>query len=471
MEQWEWDGDMENAALTRLLEEESIAEDIDLDSEDVSSLLECLPPLQPDNSLSIAQELLDSDTLYQEHTDPGSPTLRIDDTVPLIPIRPEASAPSASKVSKQPRRSNSNKARNERREELLQLRQTVTQLEHDLAALRIHQGPPTALVSKRQRPNGSNQANPARLGPWETIAEHQRKERRRAEEENVRLRIELDQQLQFASRLERLVRQSLRQRTMEACGVGSGQLRANPPTFNDRAIYGALIRAMELRYQNIEAVYDRLGINDMEHSHHGSNVNRHEFGVEVEFFRNEVLPLSLEVASDAVWQHYAQNMARIPFRDYYERTRDVIFANDDMVLEHMGIKFRYNGKSAHFRVQQVLRRFVEPDRVVIMWCSNFHAVEYSDQPTMGTIFRRNGCMLFKRPTTLDPSELCVVKMSNVITPIIGGVGFSPDSAMAKKVAEFQLLEGTASAAITLQIIENMLLNQVLRRNQPSLVAS
>ncbi|TMW60440.1 hypothetical protein Poli38472_000482 [Pythium oligandrum] len=450
-----------------LLEDDTLR----LDADDVSCLLTCLSPLRRD-----AEEDESDDT----SVDTGSNERFMPSDSALLEINGELAAEtelldtslasllteeSTAEDCKPPRRSDSNKARNERRREVLRLRQTVAHMEQELSALKMQ----TEL--SRKRSHEASQPEGRLLAPWQTIAEHQLKERRRVEDENVRLRVEVDTQMQIARRLERLVRQSMRQRSLEACGIETHEDDAKVPRFNDPSVYDALMHEMELRYQNIDALFDRLGINNMEYSHHGTRVYRRDFGMEMEMFRNDVLPVPLDTAGVAVWKQFAQNMARVPYRHYYERKREVVFTNQDTFLENIGFELHYNGKSANFRVQQVLRRFVEDDRVVIMWSSKLHTVEYSEGPMTGTIFHRNGCMLFKRPRALNPNELCIFKMSNVFTPVLDGSNLNPGGSMIKELTEFLLGEGAASAEFTHQLIENMLLREVMRTKRPQISVS
>ncbi|TMW60442.1 hypothetical protein Poli38472_000484 [Pythium oligandrum] len=466
-----------------LMEAGDAVEGICIDDEEASYLLTCLSPLEgdvEDDTLADSTLIESSETTFElssasaqsaipcTWSDQGSSSTGV--IVPSsagsewrfgasISSSPSRSIDAAQETTqcKRPRRSDSNKAREQRRQELLRLRETVAQLEQELSTLKLQPGSATALV-KRSKPDGGKRTRVH--GPWATIAEHQRRERLRVEEENIQLRVELNAQLQLAGHLERVLQQSLRQRTQAASGlVRRGDTDSYPAHLNDPAVWEALLHAMELRYQNVDAIFDDLGISDMEYSHNGTRIKPREFGVDIEVFHNEVLPVPISVASDAVWREFPQNMARIPYRKYYERTREVVFSNKDTLLEYYGFKLRYNGQSAHFRVQQVLRRFVEADRVAIMWSSKLHTVEYSEGPMTGTFFRRNACMLFKRPKTLDSSEFTILKMSNMITPMFDGSYFNPDGTMTKGLTDFLLVEGAASAAIMHQLIENTVLRE------------
>ncbi|TMW58583.1 hypothetical protein Poli38472_010142 [Pythium oligandrum] len=461
----------EIAATTQFLEE---ADGVSLEEDDVSCLLTCLSPLRVESN----EEMTSVPSKHDEFFSPEDEQILANEPVwrhgneltvasPYDAITVQVST--ARTFSK--RRTDSNKARSERRQELLHLRETVAQLEKDLAALRLQQTPEsTQSIAPRQKRERNGTKRHRVQGPWQTIAEHQRKDRQRVEAENVRLRVELDMQIQCARRLERVIRQSLRERSMEACGLHSddGQSLSNGIAFDDPAVYAALMQYMEMRYMGVDALFERLGILDMEHSHHDTRVCRGEFGMEVEIFHNEVLPVPIDVASSLVWREFAEKMAHIPSRRYYERMREVVFTSEDTLLENIGFKIHFNNRIAHFRILQVLRRYVEADRIVIMWCSNYYAVEYLDQPMSGTVFRRNGCMLFKRPSTLDSNELSIFKMSNFIKPLTDTSFLNPAGEMSRDLIEFLLVEGTSAAAFLYQLIENSLLHEAMRNRRQQL---
>ncbi|TMW60439.1 hypothetical protein Poli38472_000481 [Pythium oligandrum] len=355
------------------------------------------------------------------------------------------------------RLSDSNKARSERRRELRCLRQTMVELERELLELRQ---PQRAASRRAVRRNMEGPRTQRVLGAWEAIAAHQWCERLRVEGENTRLRGELDSQIKNARQLERLLRKMLITQHKETTPLVMMPVRRKDPV-----VFYSLLRNIEYRYANIDDIFHDAGIESLEYSHRGAQVLHDEKGTHVQVFHNEVLPGTLLQASGAVWDKFAQNMERVPFRQYYERSREDLFVAEDTFLEHLGINIHVNGMTANFRAQQVLRRYVEDNRVFIMWCALIDAVEFSGIPIAGMHFRRNGCMFFQRPKTLDPDELTILKSLYVITPELTEP-MDPTDAMMSKVIEFLLLEGTASAAVTHQLIENMLLEEAMRRSKP-----
>ena len=141
---------------------------------------------------------------------------------------------------------NSNRARDERKEELIYLRKTVQTMEARLRTLQLSQhravatsvpakdpprdaaraltkcalGPGETLV--REPLLAEDASDDAAMGPvWTEIAAHQYQERRRVELENIRLRLILEGQIKMAKSLEKMLtkRTSLRVSSREVKGM------------------------------------------------------------------------------------------------------------------------------------------------------------------------------------------------------------------------------------------------------------
>lgn len=107
---------------------------------------------------------------------------------------------------------NTNKARDERREELLYLRRKVAELETRLTEMRVR-------VEEQPQPQQQLSRGPAadarqttaavrKAGVWEEIAGRQHELRMAAERENIRLKLVLESQLKLAKSLEKLLKKT-----------------------------------------------------------------------------------------------------------------------------------------------------------------------------------------------------------------------------------------------------------------------
>lgn len=104
---------------------------------------------------------------------------------------------------------NPNRARAERKTELVYLRQQVLEMEAKLAELQITT-PPAASQSAVSRICGDNpDTSDSESDVWKAIAERQLAQRRDSEMENIRLRFVLEEQLKVARSLAKILKRQM----------------------------------------------------------------------------------------------------------------------------------------------------------------------------------------------------------------------------------------------------------------------
>ncbi|KAL3673820.1 hypothetical protein V7S43_001510 [Phytophthora oleae] len=115
-----------------------------------------------------------------------------------------------------------NRARNERKLEIAELREKMGQLEKELQTLKDQplQTNATALAAQRMTENCASDAptNATEVqvsSIWEGFADHQRCRREKAERENVRLKLVLEGQIKVAKSLESLLQKRAEQQIVK----------------------------------------------------------------------------------------------------------------------------------------------------------------------------------------------------------------------------------------------------------------
>ncbi|TMW60472.1 hypothetical protein Poli38472_000514 [Pythium oligandrum] len=371
---------------------------------------------------------------------------------------------------KRPANYNSNKAREERRQELQYLRKKAAQLEEELETLQHKQRYTGSSLSPSSSflMNGNELDLPrASANVWQEIAARQLEERRRSEQENIQLKVVLENQIKVAKSLERLLHKRTTLAGMEACGLGKRKrVYPTPANENAAAVFKKLLHRVERCYLEIDGLFARMGISHMEHSYRNAQVRDGEQGMFLEIHECKILPVNVHSAGAAVWQHFAQNMEHIPFRQYYERAREDV--TEDTIIENIGMELHANGTKADFRVQQVLRRYVEEDRVIIVWSAIINPVAFSDKPLSGVFFREQGYMLLKMPKTLDADEFSVLNTAHIITPEFTNGSLNKDDEVVGQLSDFVLAGTAASTAASHQMIENVLMRELLNRQRSAI---
>ncbi|TMW60437.1 hypothetical protein Poli38472_000479 [Pythium oligandrum] len=379
-------------------------------------------------------------------------------TSQVVLVSSSQAADGATKAKRKRQNHNSNKARDERRVELLRLRTAVEQLE----GLRSHLQKRLSVAQSSRPTLASGVLSAPRV--WEEIATRQLTERRRAEEENAQLKIVLADQTRLSRSLEKLVNKRSTMQSFEACGLTTcKRMYINPDQRKDPVVYAELSEMVDAGYCELDAVFERGGISNMEQSFRDVQLHESERGPYLEVYQNKILPVSCHVAGDAVWRHFAQSMARIPFRQYYERTTEPIEGTQDTVVESIGLELHAHNITVDFNLLQVLRHYTEDDRDVIIWSARVYPITFAGTPVDGLLFRERGYMMFKKPQSLDPQEYTILKMCHSFKPDFSPDAVHQDQEFVKKLTEYVLMDGIALSTGTHQVIENMLLREAMRR--------
>lgn len=137
---------------------------------------------------------------------------------------------------------------------------------------------------------------------------------------------------------------------------------------------------------------------------------------------------------------------------------------DDTVLERIGAELYVNGKKADFQVKQIIRRYVEEDRVVIIWGAYIEALEFCEEPTSGIRFREKGYLVIKRPTSMS-SEFTLLQTCYIITPELDEGVVEKDPKVGA-LTEFVLNSTAWNITASHQMIENVLLDQSFKSKRP-----
>lgn len=104
-------------------------------------------------------------------------------------------------------------------------------------------------------------------------------------------------------------------------------------------------------------------------------------------------------------------------------------------------------------MHQVLRRFVQEDRIVIAWKSFVNPVAFSMQPTTGVHVQESGFAIIKRPKTMS-SDYSLIQTCYIMTPR------SRDPSqitMVGQLANFFLDANVRHIDMSHQMIENRLM--------------
>ncbi|POM75290.1 M96 mating-specific protein family [Phytophthora palmivora] len=327
-----------------------------------------------------------------------------------------------------------NKARNERRFELACLRKEVKDLEMTLKQLQSMQGENKISTGvKRPRPV-AKLPRPVTPGSgmsavWEQICTHQLERRLRVERENIHLKMMYKSQVQVAKSIERLLQKRLALQDTTYSEISKHTSRIEVPQGNttdaDQKIFEELSMGVEESYQGVDDVFEA---HDPERTHLPTrepvlrdSVN----GKYMELFDNKIMPFDLRSTGDAWWRRWHNYKGHCAHENGPNNTIVEKFG-----LEMKDVKTR---TTATFYVQQILRRHVEDDRIVIVWHAHIKPLEFEKKIANGVHYLEKGYVLIKphiAESTTDSNETATREFS-IVSPsssnnFTKGVKVSPD---------------------------------------------
>eukprot|EP00644_Phytophthora_capsici_P011775 jgi/Phyca11/123283/e_gw1.50.177.1 len=342
---------------------------------------------------------------------------------------------------------NPNRARDERKHELAYLRNKVEQMELELETMlpRV----------------------------WEKMCARQLERRVKAERENARLKMVLEGQIKIAKSMEQILKKRTVLRAMESCGSNKRTKHTDrmPRSSDPRAdakIFEALLAGVEASYREVDAVFEANGLGRTEAPESDAQMRDGVNGMYLEIFANKMFPFSMHSTGEAVWQHFKGT--DIPYRWYHSRSAGSIESTEDTMVECFGMEM-HDAKSnttAEFNVKQILRRYVEEDRVVVVWRSHIDPLEFSNKRFAGIHFQEKGYVVIKprvlKDDNADGDDFTLIQTCYIITPDLSDQSLN-DDAKTGALTEFVMNSTAANISASNEMIENVLLDQALKQKR------
>ncbi|KAG6595732.1 ATP-binding cassette (ABC) Superfamily [Phytophthora cinnamomi] len=342
-----------------------------------------------------------------------------------------------------------NKAREERRFQLIQLREEVEELEWTLKRWQDVRGTRARSAKEKEAIVDGDSDAPA---VWEEICGRQVQRRLKAERENFRLKQQVEEEMQLVKSIEKMLFRRLMVQEMVPSEARKCLRRTNlPPGYIQRmasALFEELSAGIEVCYY--------LGAN----TPIPANVRPHtpllRSGLKSEermFFDKRVVPFSMEAASDAWW------------RNWYSYRGHASENAGDVVAESFGLEMNdFRSKSSVTCYgQQILHREAEGTRTLFIWNTYLEPFQFDGVQVKGIYFLEQCQMIIKPEDDVEQGETSA-QMSGcyVVTPYFLDLALRTDP-KAGDLIDF--LVGTLFSNMETQndAVEDLLLDQVLQK--------
>ncbi|KAG7378719.1 hypothetical protein PHYPSEUDO_009739 [Phytophthora pseudosyringae] len=368
---------------------------------------------------------------------------------------------------------NPNRARNERKNELAYLRNKVVQMETELGELHRHHriGSRSALTTQTAAEKSKESVltltgtNGTDIPPfWRDMATRQKLRREKAERENARLKLVLEGQIKLARSMELLLQKRARQQVSECAGhVGKSGAQGRALDFlADKRTFDALVTSVDAAFHEVDEVFAANGLINSETPSRDARMREGANGMYLDISSNKLLPFSKDAVGVAVWNHFKGTEKHRG--NLYEKAAKKLDSTDDTVMEDFKMEFMGKTTRADFRVKQVLRRYVESDREVVVWVTSVHSLdEGKTRPFAGLGFAEKGYVVIKRPKSapLQNAGFTVLQMCSLVVPQ-KAESCAQDATAVGAFTEFVLNVIVANATVSQERIENVLLDQALK---------
>ncbi|KAJ8569443.1 hypothetical protein ON010_g5816 [Phytophthora cinnamomi] len=378
---------------------------------------------------------------------------------PRQPLRPKR---------KRKKQLNSNRARDERRFEVVRLRREVEDLQLTLKQLqyirdqqRQSSDHHVAVARERRKAAAEEEDNAEVPAVWQEICARQLDRRVKAERENVLLKKRWEDEKRVVKSIEKMLFKRMALRDMAAPEASKHTRRTSlPAEYIKRVaafIFDELSASVEVSYREVEGVFAANGPVPKNVVMHQPLLRGGMKGMYRRLFDKRFVPFSMQETGDAWWKHW-----------HNYRGQSVHTVTSNIVTESFGLEMNdlKSNVSATSYGQQILRRYVEQDRVVLVWNAYIEPFVFENEPVSGVYLLEQSHVLIKPedPEDGDANE-CSTSMSTcyVITPHYLNPKLKDD---AKTTTLIDFLVSALSSNITArnETVENLLLDQALHKH-------
>ncbi|RLN52813.1 hypothetical protein BBJ29_000754 [Phytophthora kernoviae] len=248
--------------------------------------------------------------------------------------------------------------------------------------------------------------------------------------------------------------------------------------------FQGLFRHLHAAYRELNAIFEANGLATMNitpsHVHMRGGVD----GKYMEFFTHKVLPFEMHDTTEVMWDHFKGVKKHIGHSSIYEKTAKVTtlemptFASDGecltnalheqdldepyTIVEDFTMAVHSNNARADVRVKQVVRRYVEKDRDIVIWVSSAVPIEVKHKILHGLAYHFRGYTVIKRsPASTADRELSELQLCSLIS-----LDQDPetvyDSDTIRALTHFLIVHGAQGIRAHRELIENALVDRSLR---------
>lgn len=143
-------------------------------------------------------------------------------------------------------------------------------------------------------------------------------------------------------------------------------------------------------------------------------------------------------------------------------------AAEDTIVEDFNLEIDLNNSNAWYRGRLAMRRYVEDQRVVIVWREYFDTLLIASEPAGGMRFLERGYVVIRDAPPMQPcdqqgsSPSVVLQICYLASPVTSGNLANANMSKIDMITDFEICATAANIASTHEMIETGLLQQAIK---------
>uniref|UniRef100_M4B1E8 M96 mating-specific protein family n=1 Tax=Hyaloperonospora arabidopsidis (strain Emoy2) TaxID=559515 RepID=M4B1E8_HYAAE len=293
--------------------------------------------------------------------------------------------------------------------ELAYLQQIVEKLQLELQVLQSRSSRQEAARFQRLGPADAIETMQDMPRVWGDISGRQHRRLKESERENARLRLAVHQQQEAAHWMQNLV-QKRASHLMSDCSsfmefdaTRECFVRMLSSQCGDAGDFPLLFRHLETARQEVDAVFTSNGLTNMVLTPSDVHLRDGVNGKYLEAFSNKVLPFELRAVAEATWDHFKGGEKHLGNGNIYEKT---VKSHEDpyTIMEEFTKEMHSKNARADIKAQQLVRRYMEPGRDIIIWVSVAKPAKIKHKMLRGLTYHLRGYAMTKRSPVSTPEH-------------------------------------------------------------------
>ncbi|CAI5715569.1 unnamed protein product [Hyaloperonospora brassicae] len=352
--------------------------------------------------------------------------------------------------------------------ELSYLHESVEKLQLELQVLQSRSCRQKVAAGSPRERTGAMKAVQEMPRVWGDVSARQHRRRKGSERENARLRLAVQQQQETAQWMQSLVQKRAGHLMSECSSFMDlnapkqpfGRMLSSP--CDDAGNFSLLFRHLETARREMDAVFASNGLANMVLTPSDVHLRDDVKGKYLEAFSNKVLPFGLRAVAEATWDHFKGGEKHLGNGNIYEKTAKSL-EDPYTIMEEFTKEMHSKNARADIKAQQLVRRYMEPGRDIIIWVSVAKPAEIKHKMLRGLTYHLRGYAMTKRsPASTPEHEISQLQCVSLIS-------LEPEAEAlhgadtVRAVTNFLIVTAAQKMQAHQDCIENALVDKQLRR--------